>query len=60
MISKRDISVAKPSLLEEAEYKPWESTGPEKTVTIPLSRSVSNMNYMCEIFEIGSDTLEEL
>lgn len=60
MISQRDISVAKPSLLQELEYVPWESYGPERKVIIPVSRSVSNMNYTCIFFQIASETLEEM
>ncbi|GKZ97564.1 hypothetical protein AnigIFM59636_000951 [Aspergillus niger] len=60
MISQRDISVAKPSLLPEMEYHSWMSNGPTARIPGTVSHSVSNMNNICQIFEIACPTLEEM
>lgn len=60
MIAQRDISVAKPTLLPEMEYDSWTGDGPETKIVVPVSHCVSNMNYICEIFEIAAHALEEM
>lgn len=60
MISTRDVTVAKPSLLPEAEFAPWVHPGPDVEISFPASRSVSNMHNICLIFQIATDTLEEM
>ncbi|KAK4962429.1 hypothetical protein LTR10_000055 [Elasticomyces elasticus] len=60
MIQQRDVTVAKPSLLQESEYQPWEYRGHNTHITIPASHSASNMQYMCTIFQMSAETLEEM
>jgi hypothetical protein len=60
MIQQRDITIGKPSLLEDVEWVPWECNGPAIQISIDHSRSVTNMQYTCTIFSIGAKALEEM
>lgn len=61
MIQQRDISVDKPSFLKDQEFGPWEcNTTLGTKVSISTSRSVSNLHYMYDIFEIAAEPLEEM
>lgn len=60
MIQERDITVAKSSLLKEVEYDPWEYHGKDSHISVPACRSVSNMHYMCLIFQSAAGVLEEM
>ncbi|OJJ42372.1 hypothetical protein ASPZODRAFT_105265 [Penicilliopsis zonata CBS 506.65] len=60
MIKEWDITALKPSLLRTVEYCPWQVPGNGVNIAIPVSRSISNMHYMCEIFQIVSNALDQI
>ncbi|OKL62053.1 hypothetical protein UA08_02149 [Talaromyces atroroseus] len=60
MIKEWDITALRPSLLRSVEFSPWEIHEEGLNISIPMSRSISNMHYMCEIFRIVSNALDQI
>lgn len=60
MIKEWDITALRPSLLPNVEYSPWEIHEHGSNISISMSRSISNMHYMCEIFQIVSSPLDQM
>lgn len=54
------ITAQKPSILDELEHRPWRSTSQEMS-GLGTSRSycVSNSEYICELFRITSEILDQ-
>jgi hypothetical protein len=60
LIQQRHIGIDKPNLLKEAEFGPWDLENHGTRIHFSSSRFVTNLRYSCEVFQIASETLEEM